>query len=61
MVCFRRFGPRALDIASYHGEQIVEVVSYSAGELPERFHLLRLQELPLKPLAFAKITDDCDQ
>jgi len=34
-----------VETAENRGQQIVEVVRYAASELPDRFHLLRLEEL----------------
>src|ERR1051325_202079 len=44
-----------LGIGEDDGEQVVEVVRDAAGELPDRFHLLRLAELLLEPAALAHV------
>ena len=41
---------QCLHVAADDHQQIVEVVSDSAGELAERIHLLRFRELPLHAL-----------
>ena len=43
------------------GEQVVEVVGHAAGELPHRFHLLRLPELLLEPLQLGDVAREADQ
>src|SRR5579883_3100089 len=50
---FQRF-----DIPANHGEEIVEVVGDAAGELADRFHLLRLPKLFLRRAAFGEIPGD---
>ena len=50
----RRFGDAALEqlqVADHDAEQIVEVVRDAAGELADRFHLLRLQQARFEALA----------
>ena len=42
-------------------EQIVEVVRDAAGELADRFHLLRLAQLRLDPLFVGDVSDEQQQ
>ena len=47
-----------LDIAADHGQEIVEVVRYAAGQLPDRFHLLRLTKRVLGALPLPGLLGD---
>ena len=58
-------GQRHLRVAEDHAQHVVEVMGHAAGQPPDRFHLLgleqlRLQFLPLLlgPLAFGNIAGD---
>lgn len=48
-------------IADDDGQQIVEVMGDAAGELADRLHLLRLDQLFLRPLALGQVVDDADE
>ncbi len=50
----REFTQEKIRVAEDRGEQIVEVMGYSAGQPADAFHLLRVQQLPLQadPLGF---------
>src|SRR5262249_47973625 len=51
-------------VGEYDCEQIVEVMSYTAGEAPDRLHFLRLKELLFQPSPFSNvkhITFDLDE
>ncbi len=48
-------GAQEGDVAEDGGEQVVEVVGDTAGEGPDRLHLLRLEELPLQAGALAAV------
>ncbi len=50
-----------LRIAEDDGQEIVEVVGDAAGQMPERFHLLRLPELQLHLDALRLIGEDADE
>ena len=43
------------DAAEHRGEQIVEVVGDAAGQLADRVHLARLQQLVLELLAVGDV------
>ena len=47
-------------VAADDGEQVVEVVGDPAGEPADRFHLLRLPELFLEPLAVGDVLVDAE-
>ena len=51
---------RESGITHDRGQQIVEVVRDSSGQLSERFHLLRLSELKLQGTPFRDVRDDTD-
>ena len=60
----RRFGDAALEqlqIADHDAEQIVEVVRDAAGELADRFHLLRLQQPRFEALLLGQVVDDREE
>ena len=60
----RRFGDAALEqlqVADHDAEQIVEVVRDAAGELADRFHLLRLQQPRFEALLLGEIVDDREE
>jgi hypothetical protein len=46
---------RQVGIAVDRGEEVVEVVGHAAGELPDRFHLLRLPQLLLERYPFGDV------
>jgi hypothetical protein len=46
---------RELAEAAYDREHVVEIVRDAAGEPTDRFHLLRLAQLRLEPLALARV------
>ena len=52
---------RHLAEADDGGQQVVEVVGDAAGQLPDRFHLLRLPELLLEPLQLGDVAREADQ
>ncbi len=39
-------------------QQVVEIVRDAAGELPDRFHLLRLDQARLRALAFGDLSGE---
>src|SRR6185503_10441981 len=47
-----------LAVTENGGQQIVEVVRDSAGQLADRLHLLRLEELSFQPLLFGDVARD---
>src|SRR6267143_4036611 len=42
-------------VADNHADGVVEIVGYASGEAADRFHLLRLEELPLQKLALGDV------
>ena len=60
--CSVVFGRRLFDqlvaVTEQHGDQVVEVVGDAGGEAADRFHLLRLAQLGLEPLALAQVARD---
>ena len=58
---FRPFGhdlDQLVAVAEQHGDQVVEVVRDAGGEAADRFHLLRLPQLVLEPIALAQVAGD---
>ena len=46
-----------LGVAAHHREEVVEVVGDVAGEPPDRFHLLRVEQLLLEALAAGDVVE----
>ena len=55
---FRDLLSQHIRITNDGGQDIVEVVSYTPSQLADRLHLLGLEELSLKLLAFGHVSDD---
>ena len=57
----RRQALLALQEAQLHehgGEDVVEIMRHAAGQLPDRFHFLRLDQLRLEPAALGDVASD---
>ena len=62
---FRAFHPDVVEqqiaVAEDRGQEIIEVVRDAAGQLAERFHLLRTQHLILQLLALGDVHERADK